>query len=820
MKAEQSEGPAQEDAAPQEEQSEAETPLATGTAEDGQEEDTYQAGEGRFVQDVIIAYGKTEEDAKNWLKANKWEPIKGNSDFNAGKASFFDDNKLQDQNVVAVMGIRRTDKAEEAITDMAVMNMKGGYSFQDYENLLKEKKAEIKEFVNNFQVVIDEFRDNYNGKGSDFGKKRADLSFQILNQFYDGDPEGRYAVSDTGLKLGDLLLDKTKQEGNKKGADLEQMVLESSGPALLIVESLLVMGSDTAKETWLKRASGLTGDELTKNLEKYVPEAKGQDIAPSAAKQFLKQHYGDTARDLSKQWKQINELMLWYEEYNEKNGLWQEDGESDEDYDVRVDKFFEDLGKENQERQEEERGRYITASVLYYHLYETEFRGKWGDTMGDFFNPAEDSGFADDPDSFLPMAAALSSGQRAGLDFVSLQTLLLIGCGSEKGLKQMAPETKSLFAGDTEMDIYAGVDRGAFRNGVALTSAALMEQNMGRGNAFNEMWSNLGTVAMSSYAAAVVGAITFSVGAALKAGGTKIVGRSSSASIKLQKDMLNGARADYSNYMKGLRSGKESQGMEEYYLNRVKAFEKTYEDAKGQKVVNSAGSAGRWFMGIGGALLVGAAAVKGVQMYKYYQRDMTPIPLMIVDESDIVTYEVDENGDPVKDENGEQQKNIDFNTYEYYTAVKCNRPEVGEIGDWQNGVKEYQDHGCYDVADLNADMGQEWLALYIVRSSSKGFPILADTLTLQYGSKDMPKGCTQGLHLFTYPNPADLADTAYAFNNKMNGVYFFWGAEEKAGDKGAASAFTGGSLAIACGLGLLIGMILTAVVIKRKRKNA
>lgn len=55
------------------------------------------------------------------------------------------DNFAQDQNVAAVMGIARTDNKDEAITDMAVMNMKGGYSLPDYEELLKQKKAEIKD---------------------------------------------------------------------------------------------------------------------------------------------------------------------------------------------------------------------------------------------------------------------------------------------------------------------------------------------------------------------------------------------------------------------------------------------------------------------------------------------------------------------------------------------------------------------------------------------------------------------------------------------------------------------------------------------------
>ena len=53
-----------------------------------------------YISEVFIAYGQTEEEAKNWLVNNGWEPVEG--DFNAGKTSaVFSD-------VAAVMGIRRT----------------------------------------------------------------------------------------------------------------------------------------------------------------------------------------------------------------------------------------------------------------------------------------------------------------------------------------------------------------------------------------------------------------------------------------------------------------------------------------------------------------------------------------------------------------------------------------------------------------------------------------------------------------------------------------------------------------------------------------
>ena len=55
-----------------------------------------------------------------------------------------------------------------------------------YEDLLKDKKAEINEFINSFLPVLKEYRANYNGEGSAVGQKRAQLTYEMLNKFYDG----------------------------------------------------------------------------------------------------------------------------------------------------------------------------------------------------------------------------------------------------------------------------------------------------------------------------------------------------------------------------------------------------------------------------------------------------------------------------------------------------------------------------------------------------------------------------------------------------------------------------------------------------------
>ena len=771
---------------------------------------------GKYVSDVFIAYGKSEEKAAKWLKDNGWEPVKG--DFNAGKASFFDDNLLKDQNVAAVMGIKRTDKEKEAITDMAVMNMKGGYSIPDYNKLLADKKAEIDEYVNNFMVVIKEYRANANNQGSAFGKERANVVRDVLNKFYDGGETEPYAANDTGMKLGELFLTKTRQEGNEKGGDLQQIMLETSGPAMVMVETLLALGADAGQESWLERAGGLTGDEMAENLPKYVPEAAGQDVADSAVSQYLDQRYGDIATTLAAQWTDVHDEIIWYETYNGEHDLWQQDGESDEDYTARVDKYFEDMKKADETKWDLEANRYYSACILCDNLYETRYEGEWGETLGDFFNPADGTDYSVDDEVFLPMAAALSDGQRAAMDFLSLYALLMIGFCDSKGLQYVLPDLKDIFEDSDSLSIYAGVKRAAFRGGAAITSEALMEQNMGRGDAFDRNWDNLGIASICSYAAAAAGIVALIAGGVMVAKGKAVVQTITESTAQAINTHVSTANQLITS-MQGSGSP-VSQALADNY--RYLGSTVTDRLQTTETVTTKMGYAGRALLGIGGVLLIGAAIVKGVQMWKYYDRKMTPIPTVIVDESDIVTYLTDDDGKPILDDNGNQKKSIDFNTYEYYDAVKCNRPDVGEIGDWQDGVKEYnnKEHYCYDIADLNADMGQEWIALYVVKSKNKGFPILADSLTLKYGKDEMPKGCSKALHLFEYTNSVDLGDTAWAFNNDKKGVRFYWDEDTNAFPaETTASSFSGGQLALAGVGGFLIGAIGAAFALRPRRKK-
>ena len=770
----------------------------------------------KYVKDVFIAYGEDKAKAEQWLKDNGWEPM---ADLNEGKSS----KAAGIKNAAAVLGIKRTNDPKEAITDMAVMNMKGGYSFDDYESLVAQKKTDIDEFIKTFIPALEEYRDNYNGKGSEGGKKRAQMAHDLLNKFFDGDPNGDFAVNDTGKPLGDLLLNKTKTEIGDEAynklskeeklnvADFHQIILASFGSGVLIIEQALALATDTAEDSWLDRLDGLTGEELVDRIAEFAPEAEGQDLAPSAAMSLLAAHFEDYSKKLAAEWINVHEAILWFEQYCDEHEFWQ-DKDSGEFDNAKLEQYFNALNEEDEDRYETEFNRFNNIFLYYYKLKNVAYSGEWGETLFDFFRPEdENADYSEEFDYFAPLAAALSDGQRAALEFLSLSTLLKIAMNSDSAMEAEFPSVDSVFKDEKDkalgsISIYSGINRAIFRKGVALTSSALMQKSLGK-DPYDQLWDEGGIIDIIAYSTFAAGAVSMIAGA---------VGFAVSLS-----------RASY--FQQAFHSAYE--GID--FINAFKDGALIQLDESAESMmsnISGVNTASRWLMGIGGALMIMAAALKGVQIYKYYHRDFTMIPVMIVDESDIVSYTTDKNG--------KQVKLINFDQFAYYEVVKCNRQEIGIHKNAQNGVSDYKSWGCGDAADINADVGKQWLAMYVNRSSAKGDPILADTLVLQKGSDKKPDNCNGCLHFFTFENAAKLDDTAYCYRDDNNGMYLFWKGDETAfaeststganttGEPAStASTFNAGYLALAGIGGLALGILGTTLVMlprlkKKKEKTA
>ena len=230
------------------------------------------------------------------------------------------------------LGYKTTKNRSEAITDLAVMNMKGGYKTKDYEILMEQQmSAQIVPFVDSFLAAIEEYRDNYE---SDYpeNKQRAEYIHDLLNKLTDDDCGG--------AGLGDLLLNTTVYEIAKpqydalspeakqktslykvnlqvrdalpateknQHADILTIVAESNGNAMLLIESLIARATDNNDTTWVDRFCELTYDKLV--------DATG--LTPTDAKKELDKRYSDTADTILDMWDAFRDQMLGADEAEE-----------------------------------------------------------------------------------------------------------------------------------------------------------------------------------------------------------------------------------------------------------------------------------------------------------------------------------------------------------------------------------------------------------------------------------------------------------------------------------------------------------------------
>lgn len=407
----------------------------------------------QYIGDMYLAYGKDAESAKQVLIDKGFNPIEGN--LNDGGDTY------------AMLGYTTTDDIRYAVTDIAVMNMRGGYSVEDYRNMLKEQKADIAEFLNEFMTVIKEYRANYEAK-----KARAVYVHDLLNQ---------YTEDDTGMKMGELLLADTLQDkvGVQKSItaenkdnlpDLVTILLQGNTEVVRSMELLLSMATDTADNTWVDRFSEITFDDLLDRVAEKQPKLNNV----SKQLQYLDNIYGDLSQVIALDMVTIRDQLIAYEE----SGL-QISTATEED----IKKVFGDpdaLEGEQATASAAAIEEWVSNGSLYENLKAYENGNFKKGELLDFFMEETSE---DDVERLYPIVASLSEGQWCGLPFVSFESLLKNAFADDKDWKSQANEAKAVIGELDELSVYANIDRGIYQDDgtVALTDKAIRERNTADG---------------------------------------------------------------------------------------------------------------------------------------------------------------------------------------------------------------------------------------------------------------------------------------------------------------------------------------------------
>ena len=745
----------------------------------------------RYISEIRLGVGKKAAEALAALEG--YEVLKdGNGDYANLNEDAGGGIGSRGQRVV-YLGYKLTSNRSEAITDLAVMNMKGGYSVKDYEALMEyEMKSQIIPFVEMFIATIEEYRENY-ASSVPANRERARYVHDMLNKLTDDDtdnaPLGDLLLKETKYEMGDAAYNALSASEKKQHADLLTIIAQANGKAVYIMENLLTRAADPAEDTWIDRFTATTLDDM-------IDET---GLAPTPGRNALAKLYYDDAMELAGNWDQLRDILIGAEEDEaaidaaevpdnagmEAKVQALENAYTDEKV---LDVLTDAIKNDNQTFSLYNKICNVAAKE---YLLSVDYEDG---TLYDFFTQTAEE-IEEDVSVLYPLIAALSDGQKAGLEFISMRELILIGATDENGYKNMDADG---FPGGS---IYDGVDRGIFEpGGVALTSDAIRTKNA------LQTEEDTADSPLHWYNYALMGLAGASAIGSIASVSTYLATRHgiSSANTLLKHLEMGNSSMEYESasatVIKRYRDIVQEALEDPYRSASTYEIEEFAKKDLADEVVKLQARTPmlKWLSTGFTVAMVIITAITVWQTFRdlkdYYKVDYSPIPHYMVDEKDIVTY------------NSKGEKIVLRSQEVYYKAVSCNRTS---------------DDDFYDVfgtsGDLNGDVGKQWLALYAERNKTKE-PILASSLKV-VTSEEIPAGYETGIHMFGKTAAENLNNPLYVWNASAPKVYVYFQAEAGEGAGAAGTGFSGGSLALGALGGAVIGVIGTAMAMRLAKKK-
>ena len=321
---------------------------------------SFAAKDEIYIKEIRISTASTEAEAKNFLIDNGYTVVNTDLNQKTGKDCVF-------------IGYKTTADPDEAITDISLMQMDGGYSFAEYEALLEQKTNEINNMLDSLSECLAEARANLAA-----GQKNAQGAREVLNFFKE---------DDSGKLLGDFLLG---QETSRE--DLVKVFLQANGDVASIIYNMLAFAcTDNGEDTsWLAKLENV---DIWGEYDPLV--------------------YSDAASAIVDAFVNIHDMIVTYE--NEYMGIADNIGNNSE-YADYTDEEIEDLLPDS----------YAEYAVVYETLSQYRYGGK---PLLDFF---KEDPYELDTEDLYPILSVLTLGQREIIKFVGFTALIAFAQSNEE----------------------------------------------------------------------------------------------------------------------------------------------------------------------------------------------------------------------------------------------------------------------------------------------------------------------------------------------------------------------------------------------------
>ena len=184
------------------------------------------ASKEEYISEVALVYEDSIEEAKAAIAGTDWKLLE--YDLNPNADAMFDDG--------VYLIYKTSTNVEDAITDLRVMDMYGGYSTGNYKNQLEASREAYLKMVKYIRTAAAEFKTLYEA-----GDEMAKIAYRQMNYYRD---------ADTKMLMGDFMLNIPSDEA------LVTVMMEGNMYVVTNLVSLLAIG-----------ISGASGETLATRID-------------------------------------------------------------------------------------------------------------------------------------------------------------------------------------------------------------------------------------------------------------------------------------------------------------------------------------------------------------------------------------------------------------------------------------------------------------------------------------------------------------------------------------------------------------------------
>lgn len=399
--------------------------------------------DSKYISEVQVFSGSSLSEAIKSCEAAGYVAVKNN----INRTSEGDST----DNGIYVVGYKTTTNPDEAITDISLLQMNGGYQYCTYSDVAERAAEKLGNIPTEISDAINELADNYSE-----GSPAAVAAVKILNSYHIDELNG--------MKLGDYMV-----SGSCTADFVKKLLTRANTSVVTAFCNALVPGvADYGEDNWASRVS-------VSSVQAELAEGDNDNKLDS--------QYKVLAKELTDSLQSFAQSYTAAAERYAASGGKVETSVADESETAPGEQTVEDVSGGGEIKSEDGDTLFLAAyDMLNQYSYDETTR------LGDYIVALGNSSYDESANlrKIYPLVDSLTDGQLAMMRLcgVAFSAMYLVnGSGlideAEKQAKAIREEISSQ-TGKDSMSIWVGTDQTAFEQQVAVTKDAYRANSAGQ----------------------------------------------------------------------------------------------------------------------------------------------------------------------------------------------------------------------------------------------------------------------------------------------------------------------------------------------------